>query len=175
MVDYILDRYGEGRLRPLPGSHEDAIYRQWCWFAEATLARPIGDVAQHTHVRAPEDRIPAVADDGRARALNFMRVVNDRLSEVTISAQWVFCSRHYDGVSLMLAERVGISDPSLDRLGEYFSMLKARSHYRPRLGLDQGSAGVDEGADRFAKRRSAWVALAPSPRWSSPRALAKSI
>ena len=28
MVDYILDRYGEGRLRPLPGSHEDAIYRQ---------------------------------------------------------------------------------------------------------------------------------------------------
>ena len=49
------------------------------------LARPIGDVAQHTHVRAPEDRIPAVADDGRARALNFMGVVNDRLSEVTIS------------------------------------------------------------------------------------------
>ena len=48
MVDYILDRYGEGRLRPLPGSHEDATYRQWCWFAEATLARPIGDVAQHT-------------------------------------------------------------------------------------------------------------------------------
>jgi glutathione S-transferase len=131
MVDYILDRYGEGRLRPLPGSHEDAIYRQWCWFAEATLARPIGDVAQHTHVRAPEDRIPAVAEDGRVRALTFMRVVNDRLSEGNYLLPSGFSAADIMmGYSLMLAERVGISDPSLDRLGVYFSMLKARSHYQ---------------------------------------------
>jgi len=42
IVDYILERYGEGRLRPAQGTAQSAAYRQWCWFAEATLIRPLG-------------------------------------------------------------------------------------------------------------------------------------
>ncbi len=42
MVAYILERYCEGRLRPPPGTAESAMHHQWCWFAEATLARPLG-------------------------------------------------------------------------------------------------------------------------------------
>jgi glutathione S-transferase len=42
MVDYILERYGGGRLRPAPGTAESALHHQWCWFSEATLARPLG-------------------------------------------------------------------------------------------------------------------------------------
>src|SRR5215472_11044451 len=37
MVDFILERYGEGRLRPEPGTAASALYHQWCWFSEATL------------------------------------------------------------------------------------------------------------------------------------------
>ena len=42
MVDFILERYGEGRLRPPSGTRESAMHHQWCWFSEATLARPLG-------------------------------------------------------------------------------------------------------------------------------------
>lgn len=42
MVDYILDRYGEGRLRPARGTTARALCQQWCWFSEATLLRPLG-------------------------------------------------------------------------------------------------------------------------------------
>lgn len=42
MVEYLLDQYGNGRLRPEPGTTARALYNQWCWFAEATLSRPIG-------------------------------------------------------------------------------------------------------------------------------------
>jgi len=42
MVEYILERYGNGRLRPAPGTAESALHHQWCWFAEATLIRPLG-------------------------------------------------------------------------------------------------------------------------------------
>jgi len=42
MVDYILERYGEDRLRPALGTVESAIHHQWCWFAEANLSRPLG-------------------------------------------------------------------------------------------------------------------------------------
>jgi len=72
MVEYLLERYGHGRLRPEPGTRESALYLQWSWFAEATFARPLGDIAQHTVVKPEAQRIPAVVEDARARALTCM-------------------------------------------------------------------------------------------------------
>ena len=42
ILDYLLARYGEGRLQPAIGSPQCAEYRQWFWFAEETLIRPVG-------------------------------------------------------------------------------------------------------------------------------------
>ena len=131
MVDYILDRYGEGRLRPQPGSHADAIYRQWCWFAEATLARPIGDVAQHTRVRAPEDRIPEVADDARQRALAFLQVVDQSLAQTDYLLPEGFTAADIMmGYSLMLGERLGVWDAHLTHLVAYYERLKTRPGFQ---------------------------------------------
>lgn len=136
MVDYILDRYGEGRLRPSPGSHADAIYRQWCWFAEATLARPIGDVAQHTRVRAPEDRIPAVAEDGRTRALGFLQVVDQSLGASDYLLPEGFTAADIMmGYSLMLGERMGVWDDGFEHLAAYFDRLKARPGFEAAVSL----------------------------------------
>ena len=131
MVDYILDRYGQGRLRPQPGSHADAIYRQWCWFAEATLARPIGDVAQHTRVRAPEDRVPAVADDARQRALAFLQVLDQSLAQTDYLLPEGFTAADVMmGYSLMLGERLGVWDEHLTYLVAYYERLKARPGFQ---------------------------------------------
>jgi glutathione S-transferase len=69
IVEYLLELHGNGRLRPAPGTEQSAAYLQWGWFAEATFARPLGDIAQHTRIKPPEQRIPAVVEDARARAL----------------------------------------------------------------------------------------------------------
>ena len=47
MVEYVLDHYGDGRLRPAPCTAEHALYLQWTWFAEATFARPLGEIVNH--------------------------------------------------------------------------------------------------------------------------------
>ena len=47
MVQYILDRHGNGQLQPKPGTPEHGLYLQWCWFAESTFARPIGEIVNH--------------------------------------------------------------------------------------------------------------------------------
>lgn len=47
MVQYLLDRYGNHRLQPTPGTPEHAIYLQWCWFGESTFARPLGEIVNH--------------------------------------------------------------------------------------------------------------------------------
>ena len=51
MVQYILDRHGNGQLQPKPGTPEHGRYLQWCWFAESTFARPIGEIVNHRRVR----------------------------------------------------------------------------------------------------------------------------
>jgi glutathione S-transferase len=67
MVQYLLDRYGEGRLQPTPGTAEHAIYLQWSWFAEATFARPLGEIVNHGRALAESDQSPAAIEEMRAR------------------------------------------------------------------------------------------------------------
>lgn len=67
MVQHVLDRYGEGRLEPARGTREHSLYMQWSWFAEATFARPLGEIVNHR--RAFADRaIPEVIEEMKARA-----------------------------------------------------------------------------------------------------------
>lgn len=41
IVEYLLDRYGEGRLRPEPGTPEHLRYRYWLHFAEGSAMPPL--------------------------------------------------------------------------------------------------------------------------------------
>ena len=68
MVQYLLDRYGRGRLQPVPGSREHALYLQWSWFAEATFARPLGEIVNHRRVFPPKQVSDAAIDEMRRRA-----------------------------------------------------------------------------------------------------------
>lgn len=54
MMQYVLDRYGDGRLQPAKDDAAYPHYLQWCWFAEATFARPLGEVTNHRREFKPE-------------------------------------------------------------------------------------------------------------------------
>ena len=79
IVQYVLEKYGPGGLTVESGTVESAMYHQWSWFAEATFARPLGDIAHHTRIKPPAERIPAVVDDARKRALLCLDAVNNHM------------------------------------------------------------------------------------------------
>lgn len=54
MMQYVLDRYGQGRLQPAKSDSTYPHYLQWCWFAEATFARPLGEIVNHRREFNPE-------------------------------------------------------------------------------------------------------------------------
>ena len=68
MVQYILDRYGNGALQPQPGTPEHALYLQWSWFAEATFARPLGEIVNHRRVFSEPDQNPAAIAEMQRKA-----------------------------------------------------------------------------------------------------------
>ena len=74
MVDYILDRYGQGRLRPPAATAERALCQQWCWFSEATLLRPLGLAALQ---RDPPEKVVATALAKAEEAIHVVDVALD--------------------------------------------------------------------------------------------------
>src|SRR5258705_1772089 len=74
ILEYLIEKYGKGRLAPTIGSPDRGPYLQWVHFAEATAFPPIADVARHTMFLPEADRGPQVAADGRVRAKNALGV-----------------------------------------------------------------------------------------------------
>ena len=82
MTQYVLDRYGEGRLQPRPGTSEHGTYLQWCWFAEATFSRPIGEIVNHRRSFADAAN-DAVIDEMKERARLSAQAVEEALDGKT--------------------------------------------------------------------------------------------
>jgi glutathione S-transferase len=80
MVEYLLARYGDGRLAPQPHSTDYAEYLQWLWFAEATLARPLGELVNHGREFPGNERIDAVVNEMAQRAGNCLTAVAEHLN-----------------------------------------------------------------------------------------------
>jgi glutathione S-transferase len=80
MVQYIVDRYGNGRLQPAQDCNDHALYLQWSWFAESTFARPLGEVVNHGRA-FPGCEIPAVIDEMKARGRLCAQAVAKHLND----------------------------------------------------------------------------------------------
>ena len=79
MLQYLLDRYGNGRLQPPRDSNEHGLFLQWCWFAEATFSRATGELANHKRAFAG-GLIEAVMEEMRGRARSCMAALDDEVN-----------------------------------------------------------------------------------------------
>lgn len=131
MLQYILERYGDGRLRPRPGTAASAKYLQWCWFAEATLARPLGDMAHHLFLKPEPERIPAVVEDARRRAVLCIEALEDALAKRPYLLGDAFSAADIMmGYSLVLGRRVGALQPEHETAVSYLEHLAERPAFR---------------------------------------------
>lgn len=135
MVQYILDRYGQGRLQPAPGTPEHAIFLQWCWFAEATFARPLGEMVNQR--RAFGDKaVPAVTEEMAGRAGLCLQALADELSDKPYLLGDEFSAADImTGYSLMLARRLVPGDPH-QALDAYWERLSKRPAFQRTLAHD---------------------------------------
>src|SRR5262245_10592009 len=85
ILEYILEKYGNGRLAPPPGASGRATFLQWVHFAEATALPPIADFIDHTFFRPEAERVPAVVAYSRTRAA----AVLDMLEQVLVGKQYL--------------------------------------------------------------------------------------
>lgn len=80
IFEYVLTRYGQGRLRPETGSTEFPNYLQWLHFCEGMLMPPINTIVVET-VLLPPDRRNEVNVKRAVKLLNQMLAAVDRHME----------------------------------------------------------------------------------------------
>ena len=79
MIQYILEKYGGGKLQPSPSTTSYAYFLQWLWFSEATFARPIGEIVNHRREFPDEQEIPEVVQEMQSRIYKCLDALNEAL------------------------------------------------------------------------------------------------
>lgn len=130
MVEHLLDRYGADRLRPPPGTAERAAYLQWSWFAEATFARPLGEIVNHRREFPGEAVVPAVLEEMTGRAALCLQALDAALADRQYLLGEDFTAADVMmGYSVMLARALRIPGARAGHVGAYFDAFSRRSGY----------------------------------------------
>ena len=125
MVQYLLDRYGEGRLQPEPGTPAQAEYLQWSWFAESTFSRPLGEIVNHARNFDPP--LVDVVTEMANRSEQCMAAVDDALRDREYILGEFSAADIMMGYCFVLADRVTkILDGDYPNAKRYWQTLMAR-------------------------------------------------
>lgn len=131
IVEWILERYGAGRLAPAPGTPERARYLQWFHFGEATLLPPLGDIAQHAMFRPEAERIPAMVEDGRRRATVRLDVLERALAGAPYLCGETFTAADVMvGYGVALTKLLGVLGAGHPHVTAYLGRLEARPAFQ---------------------------------------------
>ena len=127
IVQYILERYGNGRLAPPIGSPLRGEFLQWVHFAESTAFPPVGVVVWHTLYEQNADRFPEVIQSARGRALEAFGFVEKRLEgrDYLLGADFSAADVMM-GFTLFAAHALGVLDDRYANLNRYLARLEQR-------------------------------------------------
>ncbi len=126
MVQYLLDRYGEGKLQPKPGTNQHALYLQWSWFAEATFARPLGEIVNHNRVFGESGASVEAIEEMQFRSRLCLKAVDEAVSDKEYIAGEFSAADIMLGYSLYLCENLAPSDECPNAMA-YWGRLQQRA------------------------------------------------
>ena len=131
MVEYLLERHGDGGLLPEPGTADRALCRQWSWFAEATFARPLGEIVNHNRIAPKGGLVDFVIEDCKARARTCIAAIEDIVAQADYLVGNTFTVADImTGYSLLLATNFGVLGDDFPHTQAYFERLSQRPGFQ---------------------------------------------
>ena len=136
IVEYILERYGEGRLAPAVGSPDRPRFLQWFHFAESTAFPPIGIIVWLTLYRNDAERHPTVVEDARARVAMGLGILERELDQHPYLVGEEFSAADIMmGFTLGAAGVLGFLDERFPALNEYMARLGERPAFQKAISI----------------------------------------
>ncbi|UCH48845.1 MAG: glutathione S-transferase family protein [Betaproteobacteria bacterium] len=128
IIEYLLERYGDGRLAPRPGTPERVRYLYWMHFSEGTLMLHLVSRLYLTRVGEA-----AKAMQGRVEVMisNELDLIEDELGRSSHIAGEEFSAADIQmGFPLEFAVFAGLATDKHTKLREYLGRMQARPAYR---------------------------------------------
>jgi len=131
ILEYLLERYGEGRLAPPVGSPLRPRFLQWMHFADSTAFPPLGIVVWLVLYRQEGERNAELIADARGRAAAGFAFLEDQIGDGPYLLGADFSAADImNGFTLGAARALGVLDDRFPRLGAYLDRLEARPAYQ---------------------------------------------
>jgi glutathione S-transferase len=143
IVQYLLERYGEGRLEPAPDSLARGPFLQWLHWSEATLMPPLGQINAHKFVLREADRIPQALELARRQFAKMLGQLGQALAQVDYLVENRFTAADLmAGYGIALARMVG-ELPELPRGTQaWFTRLSERPAFERAFAGGFGGSGA---------------------------------
>lgn len=133
IVQYILQKYGEGRLEPDHNSHEYAEYLQWLNFGESVLIDPIVSILINKIFRPEEHRHEYSIQSAEQSFAKTIKTLNSIMEGRTyIMGDDFTAADIINGYTLRLADNLKLlsASPETENVVGYFKSLQSRTAYQ---------------------------------------------
>lgn len=126
IVQYLLDRFGRGRLQPPINSDKRGPYYQWLHFAESTGAIPPSLMGWYGVVKRDDSRFHPALDEMRSWAKDTFAVLEEQFGDGPYVLGDFTAADIMLGYTLQMASVFGLDFAELPRLRGYLSTLLTR-------------------------------------------------
>jgi len=131
IIQYLLEHYGEGRLRPQHTSKEYGEFLSWLHFGESTLMQPVTQIAQHLFLLPEDQRDPDRLEEGKRAFYHYAKVLNDRLEgREYIGGDEFTAADIVIGYTLHAAAQCGALPDDMPALKRYYERLAVRPAFK---------------------------------------------
>lgn len=133
IAEYIVERYGDGRLAPRVGTPARGAYLQWMHFAEGAFV-PFGNLAWHMLFKHDAEEIPGAMADYREWARAALEVL-----ERALAGKAYLLGDEFSAADVMMGYTVvcvrwfGMLGAEYPNLNAYMDRLEARPAFRTAL------------------------------------------
>lgn len=135
IVQYILAKYGEGRLVPDKSSSEFPAYLQWLHYAEGMIMPPLGTIVVETILLPPEKRNQVNVDRAVKLLSRLLSAVNKALEERDFLAGEFSGADIMAGHACMMANRIGANLSDKPNVAAYIERLASRPALKRALAI----------------------------------------
>lgn len=127
ILEYVLEKYGEGRLAPPLDSPLRGLFLQWIHFAESTAFAGLGNIAWHTRFKQDAESVSDALADYRGWAEAALDALERQLAgrEFVLGAEFSGADVML-GYTLLVAKAFGVLSEAHPAVGAYLARLLAR-------------------------------------------------
>ncbi len=136
ILEYILERYGDGRLAPSVGSPDRGPFLQWMYYAEASVYPPLGVIIMHTLYEKNADQVAVAIETATKRAHSALDFVQEQLGDREHLVGGAFSAADIMmAFSLAAAQAVGVLGERHAALLRYLDAMMSRPAFRRAMTL----------------------------------------